>query len=341
MAPMQRTHKCSLLLTRVVLLLWVMSIIGCVSYYAPLLIFSNNDVKLHTDLGTKWQPRDTQSLDRLPENWQRQEEQNKQEAERNLLDRLKEMGKGRSDAEIENALQDLGCRRLQAQRGIILGPKEPCENIENIVNDLATGTYRFNKPQSAFVYESVKVVLSLATTPVDLSHLEIFRNTKGEIAEKKAQYAQHIEAILRGGPSVEISPSGPQERTVTSLDTVDWEWNVILRERGTQHLRVEVFAHIIMPPKEARVRVQVLEQDIEVHVSWMLVAKAAITSVGGIIFSVITMIMAITTLTRYLSPRKIPVVRWLLRRGKKPEQIEIATDLIRQDVDTPEPGAPQ
>ena len=49
--------------------------------------------------------------------------------------------------------------------GVYLTADQPCFDLDDVVKNLRTGTYRYNKPEAAYVDEPFRVVLVLPTAP--------------------------------------------------------------------------------------------------------------------------------------------------------------------------------
>ena len=153
--------------------------------------------------------------------------------------------------------KEASCRQKLLSRGVYLLATDPCVDIDELIKKLATGIYRFNKPQSAYVEEPFRLVLTLQTAEgQDVS--SPFRGTPGNIVERPAPYARHLEATLRGGLDFKVDPAGAQERTVTSGSPVIWEWTVVPLSAGTKNIVIDVAATLILRAEKEHVQLRTL-----------------------------------------------------------------------------------
>ena len=87
-------------------------------------------------------------------------------------------------------------RRERMRRlGIITGG--PCIDVGDVVEHLATGTYSFNKPDSAYVDIPIHIALALKTT----SNQDVgpwLNGLPGQVTERSGRFAQSLEATLHG-----------------------------------------------------------------------------------------------------------------------------------------------
>jgi hypothetical protein len=140
---------------------------------------------------------------------------------------------------------EAACREKLRSRGIYLVEGNPCIDIDLIIKNLVTGTYRFNKPDSAYVDEAFRVVLAL-TTAQDQDVSKLFADTEGKVTSKEGKFAQHLEAKIRGGMDFKVDPPGPQEQTITSLGPAIWEWSVTTLNSGHKTLFIDFSANLIL-----------------------------------------------------------------------------------------------
>jgi hypothetical protein len=197
-----------------------------------------------------------------------------------------------------SADQEVACREKLRSRGIYLIAGNPCIDIDLIIKNLAEGTYSFNKPDSAYVEEPFRVVLTLTTAP-DQDVSSVFLGTEGKVTAKQGQFAQHLEARLRGGIDFKVDPSDPQEQTVTSLNPVVWEWSVTPRKPGNKTMFIDVAANLILGTQQEHVQLKTLDERIEIRVSILHFILAAVTSLWGVALGIATMIIAILGVVHY------------------------------------------
>jgi hypothetical protein len=197
-----------------------------------------------------------------------------------------------------SADQEVACREKLRSRGIYLIAGNPCIDIDLIIKNLAEGTYSFNKPDSAYVEEPFRVVLTLTTAP-DQDVSSVFLGTEGKVTAKQGQFAQHLEARLRGGIDFKVDPSGPQEQTVTSLNPVVWEWSVTPLKPGNKTIFIDVAANLILGTQQEHVQLKTLDERIEIRVSILHFILAAVTSLWGVALGIATMIIAILGVVHY------------------------------------------
>jgi hypothetical protein len=197
-----------------------------------------------------------------------------------------------------SADQEVACREKLRSRGIYLIAGNPCIDIDLIIKNLAEGTYSFNKPDSAYVEEPFRVILTLTTAP-DQDVSAVFLGTEGKVTTKQGQFAQHLEARLRGGIDFKVDPSGPQEQTVTSLNPVVWEWSVPPLKPGNKTIFIDVAANLILGTQQEHVQLKTLDERIEIRVSILHFILAAVTSLWGVALGIATMIIAILGVVHY------------------------------------------
>jgi hypothetical protein len=181
-------------------------------------------------------------------------------------------------------------------RGVVLAPNTPCINIDTLVQNLSTTEYRFNKPEEAFVHEPFRVVLLLPTAPgQDLDGP--FKATRGKVETRVAPYAQYMEARLHGDPDLKITPSGPQERTITSITPTTWEWSVTPEQAGNKTLIIEVNAQLVIGPDKSRVQLRTIYETIRVDVRFSHHLSSLWQSVRDFIASVYGILLGLGTIT--------------------------------------------
>ena len=89
----------------------------------------------------------------------------------------------------------------------------PCIDVGDIVDELATGTYVFNKPAMAFLGTPLKLVLVLKTSEAqDVS--SNFKGLPGVVTEREGKFAQTLEATLRGADHCDFGYSSSTARVI-------------------------------------------------------------------------------------------------------------------------------
>jgi len=161
---------------------------------------------------------------------------------------------------------DAACRARMRTLGVVTSGG-PCIDVGDIVNELATGTYVFNKPATAFLGAPLKLVLVLKTSETqDVS--SSFRGLPGVVTEREGKFAQTLEATLRGA-DLKIEPGGAQTRTVTNREAVEWEWTIVPQSIGEKTILIEVNAVIRIGSDQHTVRIRSLKEAIVIQVSTM------------------------------------------------------------------------
>jgi hypothetical protein len=183
-----------------------------------------------------------------------------------------------------------------------------CVDLGAIIKQLEVGTYKFNKPERAFLGESFKFVMVLATAP-DQDVDDAFKGVSGALAEQRGRFAQSVEATLRGD-DLKIEPSGPQPRTATTSEPVVWDWTLVPQQGGKKTLTVEVFANLQIGADRHRVQVRTLHQEIEIQVTTYQRLKSFVVQANGLVLGAIA---AVPTLAALFG--LIPQGRDLVRRG--------------------------
>jgi hypothetical protein len=189
--------------------------------------------------------------------------------------------------------------------GVVTGS---CVDLGAIIKQLEVGTYKFNKPERAFLGESFKFVMVLATAP-DQDVDDAFKGVNGALAEQRGRFAQSVEATLRGD-DLKIEPSGPQPRTATTSEPVVWDWTLVPQQGGKKTLTVEVFANLQIGADRHRVQVRTLHQEIEIQVTTYQRLKSFVVQANGLVLGAIA---AVPTLAALFG--LIPQGRDLVRRG--------------------------
>ncbi len=166
-----------------------------------------------------------------------------------------------------------------------------CSNLEDIIKKLKEANLKYNHPTSMYLGRKTQVSLILETTGEDQS--KELSKLQGSIKSGKSKISRFMQAELSGA-SFQIEPSGPQRKTITSLEPVKWTWYVTPLEDGNQkRLNLELAAILReatrdLPP----VTIKTFKTEIHVDVGFLDLAIHRIksldpvyklaTAVGGI-----------------------------------------------------------
>lgn len=209
--------------------------------------------------------------------------------------------------------EEAACRAHNRELGVI--NDGPCVDMAGIVKGLAVGTYKFNKPEKAFLGEPFKFVMVLATAP-DQNVDDPFKGTSGTLTEQTGRFAQSVEATLRGD-DLKIEPSGPQARTATTVEPVVWDWSLTPQQGGKKRLTVEVVANIQVGADHHKVQVRTLYQEIDIEVSTFQRLKNYVTEANSLVLGAAAAVPALAALFG-LVPKARDLVRngWRRLRGR-------------------------
>jgi hypothetical protein len=207
------------------------------------------------------------------------------------------------------------CRERMRQRGVVLGERDPCVDISEVVKQLAIGTYVFNKPNKAYVGLPFNIALALKTSPEQNVELTI-SGSPGVITERRARFSQSVEASL-SGEDMTVKPEGGQSRTATLVEPVIWEWMVTPKAGGKKTLVLEVAANIQVGPDRHRVQINTLREPIEVAVSNFHRIKTYVADANGFVIAAGATIPALGAIVGLVPPIRSAIVRfwkWLSKR---------------------------
>ena len=169
------------------------------------------------------------------------------------------------------------CRQRMMRRGVVVG-NGPCTDLDEIVRNLATGTYSFNRPRMVTLGEDFVLRLILQTQE---SQTINFDGAPGSILRiENRPFAQSVEATL-SGQDFEISPNGPQPKTVTAAQSVEWNWKLNPKAVGTKTVTIEVAVNIVSGADKQRVQIDSLREDIEIQVSFTQRVRAYLADISG------------------------------------------------------------
>jgi hypothetical protein len=226
--------------------------------------------------------------------------------------------------------EEAACRDKLASRGVYLNAGDPCVDIDTLIGKLATGNYRFNKPQSAYVEEPFRLVLTLETAQgQDVS--SPYKGTKGDIVTRPAPFAQHVQATLRGGTDFKVEPAGAQERTATAASPVIWEWMVTPLTSGKKAIVIEVDADLLLPSRKEHVQLRTLYEEIQINVGFMHLFVSAFAGLWGAALSLATMIIALLGVIHYW--RQGPKQQHEQQHAEEGPPVELVTHSLHQSND--------
>jgi hypothetical protein len=196
------------------------------------------------------------------------------------------------------------CRRVLRSRGVLVGENSPCILVDDVMRNLPSAMYQFNKPEVAYVDEPFRVVMVLPTAP-DQDIASFFKSTEGDVVKKKARYAQYMEATLHGDVDLKVSPSTPQPRTITALEPTVWEWTVIPQKPGNKTLVIDVDAQLVVGTRQERVQLRTLHEDIHVKVHLTHQVLAFFSSLQGMLVSLATIAIGGLGVLHLVKPKKV------------------------------------
>ncbi|WP_316216269.1 hypothetical protein [Bradyrhizobium sp. SZCCHNR3003] len=169
------------------------------------------------------------------------------------------------------------CRQRMMRRGVVVG-NGPCTDLDEIVRNLATGTYSFNRPKMVILGEDFVLRLILQTQE---SQTINFDGAPGSIRRVEHRpFAQSVEATL-SGQDFEIFPNGPQPKTATAAQSVEWNWKLNPKAVGTKTLTIEVAVNIISGADKQRVQIDSLREEVEIQVTFTQRVKAYVADING------------------------------------------------------------
>ncbi len=211
------------------------------------------------------------------------------------------------------ATDDAACRDRMRKLGVV--SNGPCIDVGAIVDDLAVGTYLFNKPTEAYVGVPFRLLLALQTSPSQNAR-GTFTGLPGAINEREGKFAQSIEATLHGD-DLQIDPTGPQARTVTTKEGVEREWTITPLSGGQKTMTIVVLANIQAGSDRHKVQVKTLREPIVIQISSFDRMKMYIATASGIVVATGTTLTAIAGIVGLVpSIRRFVLKQWRRRRKK-------------------------
>jgi hypothetical protein len=177
----------------------------------------------------------------------------------------------------EVAAADKKCRDRMREIGII--PNGVCADVGDVVDNLATGKYRFNKPDFAILGEPFPLRLTMQTAEAEPV---TFDGLPGTVVERPGKLAQDVQATL-SDDDFEITPSGPQVRTFTRSEPVEWDWKLKPKSAGMKTLTIEVVANIQVGSDKHPVQLKTLHEPIVIQVTMFQRLKAYVADASGMV----------------------------------------------------------
>ena len=196
------------------------------------------------------------------------------------------------------------CRERLFALGVYLTEDQPCFDLDDVVKNLRTGTYRYNKPEAAYVDEPFRVVLVLPTAPGQ-NVSGPFIGAPGNVQEREAPIARYLQATLRGGIDFRVIPPDPQPRTVTTSSPVVWEWTVVPLRHGKKSLVIDVSANLLVGPQKELVQLQTLSEEIQINVGIVRWITSTFFGLPGIALGLAAMIVVGLGALNYLRPGSV------------------------------------
>jgi hypothetical protein len=193
---------------------------------------------------------------------------------------------------------ELNCRNKLRTRGVYPSDTAACIDIDEVIKTLGTGVYRFNRPQIAYVEEPFRFVLMLETAGGQ-DKTGPFQGTAGEIVERAAPVAQHLQAMLHGGPDFRVDPADAQVRTVTSSEPLVWEWTVVPLREGKKTLAIDVSADLILGTAKEHVQLRTLYESIQINVGFIRLFVSAFAGIWEYALGLATMMIAVLGVYHY------------------------------------------
>jgi hypothetical protein len=205
------------------------------------------------------------------------------------------------------AADEAACREKMRHLGVVSAG--PCIDVSGIVENLARGKYLFNKPKTAYVGEAFRVMLVLQTAPGQDARA-LFPATAGEVTEREGKFAQSLEATL-GGDDVKVEPSGPQARTATMAEAVQWEWTLTPQSGGQKTMVIEVAATIFAGPDKHRVQVTTLREPIVIQVGVVQRIKLYLAEANGVAAAAVALFTTLGGLFGFVPPVRRFVLKYV------------------------------
>jgi hypothetical protein len=208
---------------------------------------------------------------------------------------------------------DADCKERMRKLGVI--SNGPCVDVSDIVEKLATGTYAFNKPDSAYVDTPFHIGLVLKTSPKQRA-VPLLQGLPGQIAEREGKFAQSLEATLHGN-DLTVDPEGAQARTATTAEPVTWEWTVTPKSDGEKTLILDVVADIKAGSDSHKVQIKTLREPIVVRVTGFQRIREFVSGTNSFVLGFAATISAFAGLVSYWPSIRKTISRWGQKRPKK------------------------
>ena len=142
-----------------------------------------------------------------------------------------------------------------------------CTDFESVIKNLKESPLAYNHPKSMYLGKRTQISLVIKTGQDD--HKKELEGLPGQVKTGTTKISRVMQAELSGA-AFRIEPSGPQQRTITSLAPVKWTWFVTPTEEGEfKRLNLDLSAILRegtrdLPP----VTIRTFSTQIEVDVRW-------------------------------------------------------------------------
>ncbi len=142
-----------------------------------------------------------------------------------------------------------------------------CTDFETVIKNLKESALAYNHPKSMYLGKRTQISLVIKTGQDD--HKKELEGLRGQVKTGTTKISRVMQAELSGA-AFRIEPSGPQQRTITSLAPVKWTWFVTPTEEGDlKRLNLDLSAILRegtrdLPP----VTIRTFSTQIEVDVRW-------------------------------------------------------------------------
>lgn len=172
------------------------------------------------------------------------------------------------------------CVERMRSLGVLDNDPEACLDLDGVINQLQTGTYAYNKPDTMLVDRTVPVSLVLETAKGQ-DAISGLSSLPGEVVSTEAKFGRVVVAKLTG-TDFEIKPRGEEKRTVTTAAPVEWVWDVTPKSTGDKVLTIEVAVEVTKAGQPvSTVQLKVLRETIPVTATRLQKVTAFLTSVQG------------------------------------------------------------
>ncbi len=180
--------------------------------------------------------------------------------------------------------------------GVLVDSVEECQSYESIIERLQLGGLAYNKPDSAYLGHVEEVTLAVDLRGAEQA-AEIVATRPGEVVQAAVPVTRIMSAELRG-PSFEISPSGPLQKTLSGAAPVVWTWKATPQEAGANKLLLlDVYVHVTRGGDVGEpITIRTYRDEITVDVRLKDQIVGALTSTQGIVVSAVAILGGLSTI---------------------------------------------